>query len=133
MNATIEFLKEKFSSFISPLKEKFLSFYEENKKLTYLIAGLIAALLLCIILLISTAGKNKKQKEVPGQKLELTEKLVIPNGPELPKDYTVSRKTKEKWTDEEADPWFTTPSQKEIESLGNANDNLVNEIIGAAP
>ena len=124
-----ENIKEK----VSPLIEKVRDFYEENKMLSLIIAGLVALLLLCIILLIALAGKKKEMPVVPGTVLELTETLVIPDGPELPKDYTASRTPKEKWSEEEAQKWFTVPSQKEIDSLSKANDNLINEITGAAP
>ena len=125
--------KESVSTFMEPLVEKVKEFYEENKMLSYIIAGLVALLILCIILLCVLAGKKKEPAAVPGTILELTENLVVPDGPELPKDYTPSRTTKERWTDEEAQEWFTVPSQKEIDSLSKANDNLINEITGAAP
>ncbi len=122
-------IKEKASAIF----EKLRSFYEENKKLSYIIAGLIALLLLCIILLCIIAGRKKEPEVIPGTVLELTEPLVVPDGPELPKDYTTSRTPKEKWSEEDSEEWFTIPSQKEIDSLSKANDNLINEITGAAP
>ncbi len=124
-----ENIKEK----LSPLIEKLREFYEENKMLSYIIAGLVALLILCIILLIVLTGKKKEPEVIPGTVLELTEPLSIPDGPELPKDYTVSRTPKEKWSEEDAQEWFTVPSQKEIDSLSKSNDNLINEITGAAP
>ena len=124
-----ENIKEK----LSPLIEKLRSFYEENKMLSLIIAGLTALLLLCIVLLITISGKKKEPKVVPGTILELSEPLVVPKGPELPKDYTASRTPKDKWSEEEVEEWFTIPSQKEIDSLSKANDNLINEITGAAP
>ena len=124
-----ENIKEK----LSPLTEKIREFYENNKMLSYIIAGLVALLILCIILLIALTGKKKEPATVPGTVLELTEPLVIPDGPELPKDYTASRTPIDKWSEEEAQEWFTLPSQKEIVSLSKANDNLINEITGAAP
>ena len=124
-----ENIKEK----LSPLVEKVRDFYEENKMLSYIIAGLLALLLICIILLIALAGKKKEPVQIPGTVLELTEPLAVPDGPELPKDYTASRTPKEKWSEEETEEWFTVPTQKEIDSLSKANDNLINEITGAAP
>ena len=124
---------EKIKEKLSPLVEKVREFYEENKMLSYIIAGLVALLLLCIILLIALTGKKKEPEVIPGTVLELTETLEIPDGPELPKDYTASRTPKEKWTSDEAEEWFTVPSQKEIDTLSKANDNLINEITGAAP
>ena len=124
-----ENIKEK----LSPLVEKIRDFYEENKILSYIIAGLVALLLLCIILLIALAGKKEEPEVIPGTVLELTETLAVPDGPELPKDYTASRTPKEKWSEEDAQEWFTVPGQKEIDSLSKANDNLIKEITGAAP
>ena len=125
--------KETVSNFIQPLVEKVQEFYEENKKLSYIIAGLLALLLICIILLCILTGKKKEPVTVPGTVLELTEPLAIPDGPELPKDYTASRTPKDKWSEEDVQEWFTVPGQKEIDSLSKANDNLINEITGAAP
>lgn len=122
-------IKEKASSLIEKARE----FYEENKMLSLIIAALVALLLLCIILLIALAGKKKEPVTVPGTVLELTETPMVPDGPELPKDYTSSRTVKDKWTEEEAQEWFTVPSQKEIDSLAKSNDILINEITGAAP
>ena len=122
-------VKEKASSIFEKLRE----FYEENKMLSFIIAGLTLLLLICIILLIAIAGKKEEPVVVPGTVLELTEPLAIPDGPELPKDYTASRTPKDKWSEEETEEWFTIPTQKEIDSLSKANDNLINEITGAAP
>ena len=130
MNNILESIKD----FISSLSDKVTSFYEENKKIFFIILGLILVILFCLILLVATSEKDKKkQKDLPGSNLQLTESLIIPNGPELPRDYNISRKTKDKWTEEEAEPWFTVPTEKEINSLSNSNENMVNEIIGAAP
>lgn len=130
MNNILESIKD----FISSLSDKVTSFYEENKKIFFIILGLILVILICLILLVATSEKDKKkQKDLPGSNLQLTESLIIPNGPELPRDYNISRKTKDKWTEEEAEPWFTVPTEKEINSLSNSNENMVNEIIGAAP
>ena len=125
--------KESVSTFTEPLVEKVREFYEENKMLSYIIAGLVALLIVCIILLCILTGKKKEPDVIPGTVLELTEPLAVPDGPELPQDYTVSRTPKDKWSEEDAEEWFTVPSQKEIDSLSKANDNLINEITGAAP
>ena len=125
----IENIKETASSIF----EKAHEFYKENKKLSIIILSLVSLLLLCLILLIAIAGKKKEPEVIPGTVLELTEPLAVPDGPELPKDYTSSRTPKDKWTEEDAEEWFTVPSQNEIDSLSKANDKLINEITGAAP
>ena len=68
-------IKEKASSIFEKIRE----FYEENKMLSYIIAGLTALLLICIILIIVLAGKKKEPEVVPGSVLELTEPLAIPD------------------------------------------------------
>ena len=129
-----EDIKEKITDLTQPLIEKATDFYEENKKLSLLILGLSALILILLILLIAVSGSKKKEEpQIPGTVLELTETPLIPDGPELPKDYTPSRITKDKWTDEQAQQWFTVPSQNEIDSLSKSNDIMINEILGAAP
>ena len=134
LKETFENIKEKITDLTQPLIEKLSDFYEENKKLSLIILSLTAFILILLILLIAVAGSKKKEAPaLPGSVLELTETPLVPNGPELPKDYTPSRTTKDKWTEEEAEEWFTVPAQKEIDSLSKANDIMINEIIGAAP
>lgn len=130
MNDFIEKVKEVFSS----LYEKAKDFYENNKTLSYVIGGMLIVIIVCLILLASLGKKEKnKPSEIPGQTLEFTERLFVPDGPALPRDYTVSRKTADKWSEEEAEPYFTVPAEKEIDALATSNDNMINEIIGAAP
>ncbi|MCH5292612.1 MAG: hypothetical protein J1E07_02615 [Treponema sp.] len=131
-----------FADFFDGIKEKFsettetlLDWIEENKKVAIIISSLVIVILLCLVLLAASVSSAKKKKNAPRprQELILSEPLLIPDGPELPRDYTLTRRTKEKWTDEEADPWFTVPSEKEIDSLSRSNESMVNEIIKAAP
>lgn len=119
---------------ISALKDKIFFWIKENKKLAIVIASLFCLMLICIIILICSFNKGKNQSEkIYKEQLQLTHELVIPNGPDLPDDYTISRETKENWSKEEGEQWFTLPSEKEINGLSKANDNLIDEILGAAP
>lgn len=123
-------IKEKFSI----MKDKVVTWIKGNKKLSLIIVSLICIMLVCIILLIIISSKNKLPKDkVYEEKLILSQELLVPNGPELPRDYTISRETKEKWTDEEAESWFTVPSEKEIEGLSKSNDIIIDEVLGVAP
>lgn len=137
MNDKIEKLLEKIKAIFSLFKNKILEFYNENKRLFFIFSGLIFVILSCIFLIIFIPKGNQKEKKQQNlysqEKLQLSEKLLIPDGPELPKNYTFSRQQKEKWSEEEAQPWFTIPSQKDIDSLSKSNNNMIDEIIGAAP
>lgn len=134
MNEIMQNAIEKIKKVFSSVKNKITELYFDNKKVFFLLAGLFFVIFLCIILLIFIPKDKKESQNVYVENhLELSEKPLIPNGPELPKDYTFSRKEKEKWTEEEAQVWFTEPSQKDIDSLSKSNDKMINEIIGAAP
>lgn len=134
MNEIMQNFIEKIKKVFSSVKNKITELYFDNKKVFFLLAGLFFVIFLCIILLIFIPKDKKESQNVYVENhLELSEKPLIPNGPELPKDYTFSRKEKEKWTEEEAQVWFTEPSQKDIDSLSKSNDKMINEIIGAAP
>ncbi len=124
-------IKEK----ISEIKDTVIDWIDENRKLAIIIASMILLILICLLLLAAATSSSKKKKSEPVNKNELiiNEQLLIPNGPELPRDYTLSRQTKEKWNEEDVEPWFTTPSEKEINALSQSNNNMINEIIKAAP
>lgn len=122
----IENFKEKLHS----LKETIINFYKENKKITLIITVLFCAILISIIILINYP---KKEKNIEEQNIVLTEELIIPKGPELPKDYNINRKNKENWNKQDSEKWFTIPTEKEIEDLSKSNDKMIEEIIGVAP
>ena len=128
-----------FKSFFENLKEKIISLYQlikdycsENKRNAILI-GSLAVLVLLLIILLCAIPKHKKSGLAEEKPIVLTESLLIPDGPEIQRDYNISRKTQEKWDEEEAESWFEKPSQRDIESLEKANDNIIQNITGAAP
>ena len=129
-----------FKGFFEHLKEKIVSLYEliadycrENKRNAIIFAslGFCIILLLIILACVLPHGKKKNKEEV--KNIVLTETLLIPDGPEIHRDYNISRETKEKWNDEQADLWFAVPTEKDINSLEKANDNIISDITGAAP
>ena len=128
-----------FKSFFENIKEKIVSLFElikdycsENKRNAILFGTLGASIILLIILL-CCIPKNKKTKVEQEKPVVLTETLLIPDGPEINRDYSISRQTQDKWSDEQADVWFEKPTEKDIESLEKANDNIIRDITGAAP
>lgn len=138
LTAIIESIKDKASGIKDSLTGRLQELFEQNKKLFLMILSLIFVIIVCLILLIYAAASNadKKKKEtseIPEPISMGVENPVIPEGPKLPKDYNISRSPKEKWTQEEAQEWFTFPSEKEIDSLSFSNDKIVNDILEAAP
>lgn len=128
-------------SFFTNLKDKIVSLFEiirdycrDNKRNAILFASLGASILLLLILILCLLPKGKnKNKDIAPKEIVLTEPLLVPDGPEIHRDYNISRQTRDKWTDEQAEEWFTVPGEKDIESLEKANDNIINDITGATP
>lgn len=120
----------------STLVEKFRYLIEENKKQTIFVCSILIFMTLCgfFVLLLSTSQQEKKETKVINQKnLVIDQELLIPNELTINNKYTHVRQKKEKWSEEEANEWFTVPDETEIEKLSQSNDKIVNEIIGAAP
>lgn len=120
----------------STLVEKFRYLVEENKKQTIFVCSILIFMTLCgfFILLLSTSQQEKKETKVINQKnLVIDQELLIPNELTINNKYTHVREKKEKWSEEEANKWFTVPDETEIEKLSQSNDKIVKDIIGAAP
>ena len=85
-------------------------------------------------MLLSTSQQEKKGTKVINQKnLVIDQELLLPNELTINNKYTQVRQKKEKWSEEEANEWFTVPDETEIEKLSQSNDKIVKDIIGAAP
>lgn len=120
----------------STLVEKFSYLIEENKKQTIFVCSILIFMTLCgfFVLLLSTSQQEKKETKVINQKnLVIDQELLIPNELTINNKYTHVRQKKEKWSEEEANEWFTVPDETEIEKLSQSNDKIVKDIIGAAP
>lgn len=133
----------KINDFFASLKEKFLiikekvqDFIQENRTVSLCIGGLSILIIVSIILLFiaagSKSGKKNKTKNIQ-RPVTYSEEILVPPSPLVSNGYQSSRTTKEKWENDEIEPWFTKPGQKEIDDLSNANDRIINEITGAAP
>lgn len=120
----------------STLVEKFRYLIEENRKQTIFVCSVLIFMTLCgfFILLLSTSQQEKKETKVINQKnLVIDQELLLPNELTINNKYTHVRQKKEKWSEEEANEWFTVPDETEIEKLSQVNDKIVKDIIGAAP
>lgn len=124
---------EKIKSKIISLYKKVYDYCSENKKQSLFIALLVLFILILLLVLASISSKNNKKLSVEEKPFILSEKLLVPKGPDVQEDYNITRTPKDKWSTEEADTWFTIPSSKDIESLGKTNDEIISEILGAAP
>lgn len=124
---------EKIKNVFISLYQKIVDYCRENKKQAIIIGSLILLILILLICLLASAPKKSKNLPYVEKELELSESPLVPKGPEVQEDYSISRTPKDKWSEEEADKWFTIPSSNDINSLGKTNDGIISEVLGAAP
>lgn len=121
-----------FSEIIDNIRD----FFEEKKAVAILVTVLIALFFLAMIAFVVLAVNPEKETEPvsPGSVLLVPDqKIITPEGPSIPDGYALTREPKDKWTDDETEEFFTLPDTNELNKLESANDNLINEILGATP
>lgn len=117
---------------IDNIKEKIDDLIHNKPQVFFSITGILMLFMLgLIILLIQTSRKP----EVVQQKTEFTANapVMIPDEPNVEKNYYQYRKTPEKWSQKDLEDWFTYPDEKTMNQLEKVNNNLVNDITGVAP
>ena len=83
-----------------------------------------------VVLAIRTSPKKAKVKHVA--EFTADAPVVIPDAPNVEKDYYQFRTTPDKWSSSDVDKWFTYPDDKIMKELEKSNDALADEITGAA-
>lgn len=84
-----------------------------------------------IVLLIQTSPQKHKT-ELP-EHFEADASVLIPDAPDIEKDYYPSRITENQWSKDEVDKWFTYPDEDAMKNLSDSNDKIVKDILEAAP
>ncbi len=118
---------------IKEFSDKIISYCKENTKKVIIILCSALIFILIIILISIIISSKKNPVDYSRKEIVLTQEQLVPDGPEVQRDYNITRETKENWPEEEINKWFTIPSAKDIDSLQQANDNLASKIVGAAP
>lgn len=76
---------------------------------------------------------GKKSETAAPEHFEADAPILIPDAPQIEKDYYPSRITENQWQKDEVDKWFTYPDEDVMKDLAESNDKIVKDIIGAAP
>ena len=111
-------------------------FFKKKKNAAIITIVLVILFLLSLIVFaVQSCSQNSKSKTVRIEELPLVpdQKLMLPEGPSILDGYALTRPPQEKWTKEDAEEFFTLPTEKEMQKLESANDRLIDEILGAAP
>ncbi len=115
--------------------EKIQNFLQENAKKTIIICVVLILMVFGAIIALCAGNSktDKNQKTVEEQKLVINQPLLVPSAPSVPDGYITTRKTEKRWSQKEVEKWFTLPDESEVEKLGDSNDKIINDIIGASP
>ena len=111
-------------------------FVTEKGKFPFILAAILVFLFVVALVASIVQCASKPKKITPFETTEpsiSTKNLIPPDSNFMSSDYYFSRISNSKWSAKEVDSWFTEPTQKEIDELGNANDAIISEITGAAP
>lgn len=110
-------------------------FFSDTTKKIIFICALLVFMVICALLVFVAGGKHKEAKRIPleQRKINADSPLLVPAGPEVPDEYITSRITEKNWSESEVNEWFSVPDGEKVERLGESNDRMIDEIIGAAP
>lgn len=121
---------------IKKIRDKIQDIFSGNTKLLFIVlAGLLLIIILCIILavhqcsLASSKGKMEKGNET----FLPSDDFIFTDDNSLTQDYYYSRDSKEKWSQEDLDEWFTPLDSDFVKTLSKNNDFIINDLMGAAP
>lgn len=128
---------------LSEIADKLLEVFENfkdtltsNKKNSIAVIAILLVMTVSAIIIVTvTVGKKDVKIPQPETERELNndQPLLFPPSPVVPNGYVYSRERKGRWTEDDAQTWFTEPTQSAIDELSTANDRLAAEITGAAP
>ena len=115
------------------IKEKISDFAHEKPVLVTVISIIIFLVFAGLIILMIQTTPHKKAAVQEAEPFTADAPVLIPDSPDIEKDYYPNRVTENQWSNEEVKSWFTFPEDETMKELEKANDKIANEITGAAP
>lgn len=117
------------------LLEQLKELFTENKKhvLTSLILVLFFLIAAITVAFQGSASERKITFQAEDEYFTPEHDLFLPEGPSVPKGYSISHETKDHWEKSDAEQYFSMPDGKILDDLKKANEKLINDIVGSAP
>jgi len=111
-----------------------ISDFAHEKPVLFTVIILIVFLFLAgiVILMIQTSPREKTPYKSPDVFTQDASEM-IPDPPDIEKEYYPSRITENQWSQKEVKQWFTYPDENSMAELEGANNKIVDDITGAAP
>ena len=110
-----------------------ISDFTHEKPLLVAVIGIIVFLFFAglIILMIQTTPVKKAEIQ-QAEPFTADNPVIIPDAPDIEKEYYPNRITENQWSQDEINKWFTYPEEESMKELEKANDKIVDDITGAA-
>ena len=94
---------------------------------------LVFFLIAVIIITVGESNLFKKKKLSFDENFTLHQSLVAPEPPSTPDEYYLVRPKDYTWTEQDIDRWFSPPDEQLLDALRAANDELISDLLEAAP
>ena len=94
---------------------------------------LVFFLIAVIIITVGESNLFNKKKLRFDENFTLHQPLVAPEPPSTPDEYYLVRPKDYTWTEQDIDRWFSPPDEQLLDSLRDANDELISDLLEAAP
>lgn len=94
---------------------------------------LVFFLIAVIIITVGESNLFNKKKLRFDENFTLHQPLVAPEPPSTPDEYYLVRPKDYTWTEQDIDRWFSPLDEQLLDSLRDANDELISDLLEAAP
>ena len=115
------------------IKESVSDFTREKPFLVAFIGIILFLFLAGLIILMIQTAPAKKTEFRPAEPFTADAPIIIPDSPDIEKEYYPSRITENQWSEDEVKKWFTFPDDDIMSELEKANDRITKNITDAAP
>ncbi|MCR4822746.1 MAG: hypothetical protein K5873_07730 [Treponema sp.] len=115
------------------IKYEISDFAHEKPFLMTFICIVVFLFIAAIVILMIQTTPPKKEPLKQAEPFTADAPVMIPDAPDIEKDYYPNRITENQWSKKDMEKWFTFPEDENMEGLEKANDKIVSDITGAAP
>ena len=115
------------------LKDSISDFTQKKPLLVAIICIVVFLFFAGLIILMIQTTPVKKTEFKEAEPFTQDAPVLIPDSPDIEKEYYPNRITENQWSQEEINKWFTYPEEETMKELEKANDKIVDDITGAAP
>ena len=115
------------------IKYEISDFAHEKPALMTVICIVIFLFIAGLVILMIQTTPEKKVEFQSSQPFEQDAPVLIPDSPDIEKDYYPSRVTENQWSESEVKKWFTYPEDEVMSEVEKANDRIIHDVLDAAP